>query len=190
VCWNKKAINHKKRPQIFDKIKKIIYNQLINFFTLFLFFTHYLMKTPCKQKKSTRLGGRHQHFVERLSVKSALLTAVTVFALTALVQAITPGGFFSKGISVKAQESTFSCQNVTDVSVTECEALVAIYNATNGANWTDNTNRLADGDTTVCDWKGVECSAPEGFCTNTENTECKVPAIRARDPIYVAMISA
>jgi hypothetical protein len=40
----------------------------------------------------------------------------------------------------------------------ERDALVALYNSTDGANWTDNTgwNGSAGGE---CDWKGVACSA-------------------------------
>ncbi|HOZ38661.1 MAG TPA: hypothetical protein PLH64_07945 [Anaerolineaceae bacterium] len=49
--------------------------------------------------------------------------------------------------------NTFDCALVTDVSVGECEALVAFYSSTNGAGWTDHTNWL---ETTVVDnWFGV-----------------------------------
>ncbi|MDO5971993.1 immunoglobulin domain-containing protein [Flavivirga aquimarina] len=44
-------------------------------------------------------------------------------------------------------------QCASDVPTTERDALIALYNATNGANWTNNTNW----DTTACvsDWYGV-----------------------------------
>ena len=37
---------------------------------------------------------------------------------------------------------SFDCSTVIDVPQIECEALVALYNSTNGAGWTNNTNWL------------------------------------------------
>ena len=37
-------------------------------------------------------------------------------------------------------QSAFDCNNVTDVPKTECEALVALYDSTDGDNWTNNKN--------------------------------------------------
>lgn len=52
-------------------------------------------------------------------------------------------------------ESCFEvCENVTDISQNECEALVNFYYATGGDNWTTNTGWLED--TTVGNWFGVE----------------------------------
>lgn len=51
------------------------------------------------------------------------------------------------------QVQSFDCNTVEDVSVLECEALVALYASTNGAGWTDNTHWLQS--TTVNDWYGV-----------------------------------
>jgi len=42
---------------------------------------------------------------------------------------------------------------VTDVPPSEALALVHFYNATDGDNWTDNTNWLTD--TTVGNWYGI-----------------------------------
>jgi len=47
----------------------------------------------------------------------------------------------------------FSCSSVTDVPVVECEALVALYNSTNGAGWTNRTNWLET--VTVGNWYGI-----------------------------------
>lgn len=49
--------------------------------------------------------------------------------------------------------STFSCSNVIEIPLPECEALVALYNSTNGAAWTHNTNWLISD--TPSDWYGV-----------------------------------
>ena len=49
--------------------------------------------------------------------------------------------------------NTFSCTDVTEISQLECEALVALYNSTNGPGWTNNTNWLVTN--TPSDWYGV-----------------------------------
>ncbi len=53
----------------------------------------------------------------------------------------------------KAQVDSFSCADVTDVLESECEALVALYESTNGAGWDDNSNWLVT--ITVSEWYGV-----------------------------------
>ena len=53
--------------------------------------------------------------------------------------------------------SVFSCADVTEIPTVECEALVALYNGTNGAGWTDNSGWLTTN--TPCSWYGVTCSA-------------------------------
>ncbi len=47
------------------------------------------------------------------------------------------------------------CETITGMDKSECEALVAIYNSTNGDQWNDNTNWTVT--TTPCDWFGVTC---------------------------------
>lgn len=39
----------------------------------------------------------------------------------------------------------------------ECEALVALYNATGGSSWANRANWLVT--RTPCDWKGVTCES-------------------------------
>lgn len=53
----------------------------------------------------------------------------------------------------QAMVDSFDCSTVTDVPQIECEALVALYNSTNGAGWTYSTNWLVT--KTVDDWYGV-----------------------------------
>lgn len=50
----------------------------------------------------------------------------------------------------KAQVQSFDCTTVTDVPQIECEALVALYEKTNGAAWKNNTNWLVS--TEVNEW--------------------------------------
>ena len=47
-----------------------------------------------------------------------------------------------------------SCAQIPEI---ERDALVALYNSTDGANWTDNTGWLGEADT-ECSWYGVTCS--------------------------------
>lgn len=47
------------------------------------------------------------------------------------------------------------CANANDVSQTECEALVALYDSAGGAGWIDQLGWLNDPN--VCDWFGVSC---------------------------------
>ena len=55
------------------------------------------------------------------------------------------------------------CASVTELSSPECEALEALYDATNGPNWTDHSGWLQT--TTPCStpWYGVVCSSGSVF---------------------------
>ncbi len=55
-----------------------------------------------------------------------------------------------------ATQTAFDCSAVTEIPQAECEALVALYESTDGANWTNNTDWLATN--TPCSWFGVTCS--------------------------------
>jgi Leucine-rich repeat (LRR) protein len=47
------------------------------------------------------------------------------------------------------------CDGVSEILTPECQALVALYNSTDGAHWTDHTNWLVT--STPCDWIYVIC---------------------------------
>jgi Leucine-rich repeat (LRR) protein len=49
-----------------------------------------------------------------------------------------------------------TCADVTEIPQTECEALLAFYNSTDGANWVDNTGWLQTD--TPCSWYGIMCA--------------------------------
>jgi len=55
-------------------------------------------------------------------------------------------------------DPNYDCTTVSEISQSECEALVALYNATDGPNWTDNTDWLATN--TPCSWYGILCGIP------------------------------
>jgi Leucine-rich repeat (LRR) protein len=66
--------------------------------------------------------------------------------------------FISAAVSLLLIGLTMSGTAYSQVSQIERDALVALYNSTNGANWTDNTGWMgAVG--TECDWYGVTCSS-------------------------------
>ncbi|NEP84829.1 MAG: hypothetical protein F6K39_46040 [Okeania sp. SIO3B3] len=48
------------------------------------------------------------------------------------------------------------CATATQISESECEALVALYNNTDGSNWITKTNWLQTDE--PCDWYGVTCN--------------------------------
>jgi hypothetical protein len=58
-------------------------------------------------------------------------------------------------ITVNVNITSPACQNVTQIPMAECNALVALYNSTNGADWTNHTNWLQIN--TPCSWNGVSC---------------------------------
>jgi hypothetical protein len=53
------------------------------------------------------------------------------------------------------QSPAFTCDGVTEIPVHECEALVALYNSTNGPGWSRNDGWLTA--STPCNWYGVTC---------------------------------
>lgn len=60
------------------------------------------------------------------------------------------------GIAAPAlAQTTFDCEAVSQIPQLECEALVALYVATDGSNWSEQTHWLATD--TPCDWHGVRC---------------------------------
>lgn len=61
----------------------------------------------------------------------------------------------SEAASNHVEPEQFSCTNVTEISQDECEALVALYNGTDGPNWADQSGWLVTN--TPCSWYGVTC---------------------------------
>ena len=101
----------------------------------------------------------------RIFVK-AILISLIIFGLTS------PALVFAKSentppistvappvIQVSSEGSgTFTnCADVTGIPQSECNALVALYNSTDGGNWTHNQNWLQTD--TPCSWYGVTCSS-------------------------------
>jgi len=58
-----------------------------------------------------------------------------------------------------------STSSVFAIPATEREALIALYNSTDGANWKDNTGWLGPVGT-ECSWAGVSCTRADGNITS------------------------
>jgi Leucine-rich repeat (LRR) protein/PKD repeat protein len=66
-----------------------------------------------------------------------------------------------EGTGVICSSAEFTCSNVTEIPQEECEALVTLYNSTDGPNWTNNTNWLLSNTpcSTALKWFGVHCGS-------------------------------
>jgi peptide/nickel transport system substrate-binding protein len=53
--------------------------------------------------------------------------------------------------------AVFDCNDVSEIPLEECQALVDFYTSTNGASWTNNSGWLSSN--TPCSWYGLGCSA-------------------------------
>ena len=69
----------------------------------------------------------------------------------------------------------YDCGPVTEISQAECEALVSVYNSTDGDSWSDNGGWLVSD--TPCDWCGVECEAGRvtALCLNGNSLTGTLP---------------
>jgi hypothetical protein len=62
-------------------------------------------------------------------------------------------------VAEQQQPTSPLCEQVSTIPITQCEALVALYATTAGAEWIDATNWLTVNDTiSPCDWYGVTCA--------------------------------
>jgi len=68
------------------------------------------------------------------------------------------------GLSFSSQDAflAYVKEQSEQVPQTERDALVALYNSTDGANWRDNTGWLGEVGT-ECSWFGVECDVRNGL---------------------------
>jgi Leucine-rich repeat (LRR) protein len=96
-------------------------------------------------------------------------TLAKLFALLGVVLLVN-----SQPTQAKTRQQTINCSTQTSVPQAECEALVALYNSTNGDSWTDKTEWFS---VDVCTWIGVSCSG--GLVTaldlNSNNLNGNIP---------------
>lgn len=106
------------------------------------------------------------------AVSSAVSTVVETVTETAVMPALpTP-----------TTSSAFDCTAVSEIPAAECQALVTLYEATEGANWEDQTGWLVTN--TPCSWVGVTCA--DGHVDNLalffNNLQGQLPAALADLP--------
>jgi len=87
-----------------------------------------------------------------VSLTRSLTIFLILIALTFSAVAVSPQTVFAAPLSAAFTD----CASQSEIPATECNALVALYNNTNGANWTLNTGWLQTD--TPCAWYGVHCS--------------------------------
>ena len=69
-----------------------------------------------------------------------------------------------------SQGST-DCTQVTEIPQAECEALVALYNSTNGPNWFDSPANNWNMTNEPCRWEGIRCDC-DWESWNWEDSSC------------------
>ena len=121
-------------------------------------------RPPSMQGHTERCVQKHKWRWELERVSTTGLTDIRVHALAinpatpTILYAGTEGG----GVATFNNNSApfTNCATQTQIPTTECDALVALYNSTNGAGWTNNTGWLQTD--TPCSWYGVTCA--NGSC--------------------------
>ena len=84
--------------------------------------------------------------------KRSFFVALTVFCALLLMNVANA----SEGLNQVGSFETFTgCSNASEISQVDCEALVALYNSTDGPNWANRTLWLEND--TPCTWYGVFC---------------------------------
>jgi Leucine-rich repeat (LRR) protein/ribosomal protein L35AE/L33A len=58
-------------------------------------------------------------------------------------------------VTIKDDDKPFNCKKVSDISKKECQALIALYDSTDGENWVDNTGWKTTN--SPCSWDGITC---------------------------------
>ena len=65
------------------------------------------------------------------------------------------------GVTLKRAEAATDCAATAETGIpqAECEALVALYNNTNGAHWSDSATNKWNQNQTPCGWVGITCES-------------------------------
>ncbi|HMN29268.1 MAG TPA: hypothetical protein PKE45_14050, partial [Caldilineaceae bacterium] len=73
--------------------------------------------------------------------------------------------------AASATTGSFSCSEVGEIPLSECDALVTLYNSTTGANWTKKSGWLASN--TPCSWYGISCTTGRVSSINLSSNNLK-----------------
>jgi hypothetical protein len=87
-----------------------------------------------------------------------------VFVLSMIVFAVglpalrtAPNTLAASVLRQTSETANFACAGVSEIPLAECDALVALYNSTDGPNWSNHTHWLVTA-APCADWFGVECN--------------------------------
>jgi len=89
------------------------------------------------------------------STQAPATAAVATVTAAATEEKATPVTATS-GMPAPTTGGRFDCAGVTQLPSSECEALVALYESTNGPEWADNSGWLATNK--PCSWAGITCT--------------------------------
>jgi hypothetical protein len=97
-----------------------------------------------------------------------------VLVLLVLALVFPPAGIQAAPLAKAA--TAFSCATASGLPTAECEALVALYNATGGSGWFNQTGWLQTN--TPCTWYGVSCKNERvtGLALNNQRLSGALPA--------------
>jgi hypothetical protein len=85
------------------------------------------------------------------------------------------GELYTAVVTIMDDDSAFSCKKVTAISKKECKTLIALYDSTDGENWTDNTGWNVTN--SPCNWYGVSCQGGRltGLALGDNNLKGSIP---------------
>ncbi|MCB0202486.1 MAG: hypothetical protein KDI03_20640, partial [Anaerolineae bacterium] len=104
---------------------------------------------------------KHKHNHKPTTTTSATWPILAMLLLAVLLVGPAPAAVRA-GESRSGETPQFDCGTVTEIPQQECEALVALYDSTNGTNWYTKTGWLQTD--TPCSWFHVTCN--EGHVTS------------------------
>lgn len=82
--------------------------------------------------------------------------AARIFGVVLVAVVISAGGIPRQVTADGPLALTFDCGTVSQIPNSECQALVALYDGTNGPGWTNNNGWLEND--APCSWNGVTCN--------------------------------
>jgi len=103
-------------------------------------------------------------FIDLVALCGEAIPSFTVSGISPPADADDPLGFPTRltfnnliGSFSMVGSQPASCSAQSDIPEAECDALAALYHATDGGNWSDNSGWLVS--TTPCSWFGISCSS-------------------------------
>jgi len=118
------------------------------------------------------------HSLPRPALLALRFLSALVFTATLLLALVAALDLWPAGASAApaVQEPAFDCETVSGILKVECQALVSLYNDTDGPNWTNKTDWLAT--KTPCSWHGVACNAGTviGLDLHSNNLSGRLPS--------------